>query len=122
MLPRTNILLPCAALLALAMAGCSSSGATKPQADTTYQAVFLDSGAVFFGQLQGLGTDYPVLTNAFYVQSVTNPETKQVSNVLVKRGKEWHSPDHMTLNAHHIIFVEPVTAGSTVAGLIAQSK
>ncbi|HEX4275956.1 MAG TPA: hypothetical protein VHZ74_11405 [Bryobacteraceae bacterium] len=41
---------------------------------------------------------------------MANPETKHVSSVLVKRGKDWHAQDRMTLNAHHIIFVEPVTA------------
>ena len=77
---------------------------------------------MFFGKLEGYGTDYPVLTSVFYVQSSTNPETKQVTNTLVKRGKEWHAPDRMVINARHIVFVEPVTAGSTVANLIAQLK
>jgi hypothetical protein len=62
------------------------------------------------------------MTDAFYVQTLTDPETKQTRNILVKRGKEWHAPDKMTLNAAHIIFVESVTAGSTVANLIAQAK
>lgn len=110
--------------LATALAGCGATatvGKTETKTDG-YQAVFLDSGAVFFGQLQGLGTDYPVLTSVFYVQSTTDPETKKTSSVLVKRGKEWHGPDKMTINAHHIVFVEPVTSGSTVANLIAQAK
>jgi hypothetical protein len=103
------------------LSGCGS--ASKPgKFDTAYQAVFLDSGVVFFGKLDGLGNEYPVLNSVFYVQSVTNPETKQVTNTLVKRGKEWHAPDRMVINARHIVFVEPVTAGSTVANLIAQLK
>jgi hypothetical protein len=101
--------------------GCSSTG-NRSKLDSTYQMVSLDSGAIFFGKLEGLGTDYPVLTDVYYVQSATNPETKQVSNVLVKRGKEWHAPDRMVLNAHHIVFAEPVTAGSIVANLIAQAQ
>ena len=52
--------------------------------------------------------------------SQTNPETKQVSNVLVKRGKELHGPDRMYLNANQIIFVEPVGSASKVAQLIAE--
>ena len=107
--------------LLILISGCGF--VSKPaKFETTYQAVFLDSGVVFFGKLEGLGTDYPVLSSVFYVQSSANAETKQVSNILVKRGKEWHSPDRMVLNARHIMFVEPVTAGSTVANLIAQLK
>ena len=47
---------------------------------------------------------------------------KQASNTLVQRGKEWHRADTMTINAQHVIFVEPVTTGSTVANLIDQAK
>ena len=28
---------------------------------------------------------------------MTDPQTKQISNILVKRGKEWHAPDRMIL-------------------------
>ena len=107
--------------VAFGFAGCGATAKSATKTDG-YQAVFLDSGAIFFGQLTGLGTEYPVMTNVFYVQNVTNPDTKQVSNVLVKRGKEWHGPEKMTVNAHHIIFVEPVTPGSQVANLIAEAK
>ncbi len=89
---------------------------------TPYQAVLLSNGSAYFGKLEGLGTPYPVLREVFYVQSVTNAETKQVSNVLVKRGKEWHAPDRMILNANMIVFVEPVTPGSRVAQLISEAK
>lgn len=105
-------------MFAVALVSCGNKVAIEPG----YQAVFLDSGAVFFGNLEGLGTPYPVLKNVFYVQSVTNSETKLTSNILVKRGKEWHGPDKMTINAQHVIFVEPVTKGSTVASLIEQAK
>jgi hypothetical protein len=83
-----------------------------------YSAVLLDNNSVYFGKVADLGSDYPVLTDVFYIQSTVNQETKQQSNILVKRGKEWHAPDKMILNARHIIMVEPVTDGSTVAKLI----
>jgi len=63
-----------------------------------------------------------VLTDVFYIQTTINQETKQQSNILLKRGKEWHAPDKMILNARHIIMIEPVTAGSKVANLIAQAN
>jgi hypothetical protein len=89
---------------------------------TPYQAVLLRNGSAYFGHLEGLGTPYPVLTEVFYVQNAQNPQTKQVSSILVKRGKEWHSPDRMILNADQIVLVEPVSPTSRVAQLIAQAK
>lgn len=89
---------------------------------TPYQAVLLSNGSAYFGRLEGLGTPYPVLRDVFYVQSSQDAATKRVSNVLVKRGKEWHSPDRMILNANTIVLVEPVSPGSRVAQLIAEAK
>jgi hypothetical protein len=89
---------------------------------TPYQAVLLTNGSAYFGQLEGLGTPFPVLKDVFYVQSSQDPQTKAVSNILVKRGKEWHSPDRMILNSNMIVLVEPVNPSSRVAQLIAQAK
>jgi len=87
---------------------------------TPYQAILLTNGSVYFGHLQEYGTSHPVLTDVFYVVSQTNAETKQVSNVLVKRGKELHEPDRMYINPSQIVFVETVGTNSTVAQHIAQ--
>lgn len=87
---------------------------------TPYQAVLLSNGSVYFGHLGGYGGHNPVLTDVYYVVSQTNPETKQVNNMLVKRGKELHEPDRMYLNPQSIVFVEPVGTNSKVAQLIAQ--
>jgi len=93
-----------------------------PEFKTPYQAVLLANGSVYFGKLSRAWSDYPVLTDVYYLQSVTNNDTKQTSNVLVKRGKEWHGPDHMVLNAKEIVLIEPVGESSKVAQLIAESK
>lgn len=90
--------------------------------DTPYQAVLLTNGSVYFGKLESYGTKFPVLRDVYYVQSGTNQETKQVTNILVKRGKELHSPDRMYLNPSQIILVEPVGTGSKVAQLIEEEK
>jgi hypothetical protein len=87
-----------------------------------FYAVLLNNNSVYFGKLQGLGSPYPVLTEVYYVQSTQNPETKAVSNILVKRGKEWHGPDRMVLNEKSIVFVEPVGPGSKVDDLIKESE
>jgi hypothetical protein len=96
--------------------------AGAPRFETQYQAVLLAGGQVYFGHLEGFGTPFPVLRDVFYVQSTVDPTTKNVSNILVQRGKEWHGPDRMYLNPGSIVLVEPVGADSQVAKLIAEKK
>jgi hypothetical protein len=93
----------------------------KVTMSTPYQAVLLSNGSAYFGRLKGLGTPFPVLTEVYYVQSHEDPQTKQVTNILVRRGKEWHGPDRMILNANMIVLVEPVNPSSRVAQLISQT-
>lgn len=112
-------------LTLLLLAGCQRqvlSPAGSALNPTQYEAVLLTNGSVYFGRLEGLGSPYPVLHDVYYVQSNVNPETKAVTNVLVKRGKEWHGPDRMIINERSIVFVEPVGPDSKVAQLIAESK
>lgn len=91
--------------------------------ETEYHVVVLANGQAFFGRISNLGSDYPTLENVFYIQPhLVNPETKQVANVLVKRGQEWHAPDRMILNRQTVMFIEPVKADSQVAKLIAEQN
>ncbi len=108
-------------VLALYVAGCSKSE-QKLEFKTEYQAVFLDNGQAFFGKVEGAGSPYPVLREAYYVQSQVSKENNQVTGILIKRGKEWHAPDMMYLNARHIILIEPVSPDSRVAQLISEAK
>jgi|HubBroStandDraft_1064217.scaffolds.fasta_scaffold210011_2 hypothetical protein len=89
---------------------------------STYQAVTLVNGQVFFGRLEGYGTSNPVLSEVYYVQSTINPQTKQQSNILTKRGKDWHGPDRMYINPQQIVIVEPVNPDSRVGELIKELK
>ncbi len=89
---------------------------------TPYQAVVLMNGSAYFGKLEGYGTPTPVLREVYYIVTQTNPETKQNSSVLVKRGKELHEPDRMYLNPAQVLWVEPVGPNSQVAKLIAQQS
>ena len=109
---------------ALVWSGCARrfTDQPAPPAGAGYSAALLANGAVYFGKLEGLGSPYPVLRDVYYVQSATDPETKKVTSILVKRGKEWHAPDRMLINDKSIVFVEPVGLGSKVAQLIAESK
>ena len=88
---------------------------------TPYQAVLLTNGSVYFGHLQDYGSPHPVLIEVYYVVTQTNPDTKQATSSLIKRGKELHEPDRMYLNPNQIVFVESVGMDSKVAQLIAQA-
>jgi hypothetical protein len=93
-----------------------------PALSTPYHAVALTNGQVFFGRIEALGTDYTVLRDVFYIQSRQNPDTKQVANVLIKRGGEWHAPDRMIINRQQVLLIEPVKEDSQVAKLIVEQN
>jgi hypothetical protein len=76
-----------------------------PEITTPYAAVLLDNNQVYYGKLANAGSAFPELTD-----------------VLVRRGNEFHGPDKMFLNARHIIMIEPVGPNSKVAQLIAEDK
>ncbi len=103
-------------------AGLYRHAATTPRLSTPYQAVLLTNGQAYFGRLERLGSSYLDLRDVFYIQSQVDQETNEAVNTLVKRGKEWHGPDRMILNADHVLFIEPVTPGSMVAKLIADAR
>lgn len=63
-----------------------------------------------------------MLHDVYYIQQSTDPQTKQVSNVLIRRGNEWHGPSETVLNSRHIVMVEPVGPGSKVAQLIEEQQ
>ena len=105
------------------MQGCEGEpfGNSPPvQFKTTYQAVFLDNGQVFFGKIENAESRFPLLRDVYYVQRVegTEEDKGQVKSMLIKRGSEWHGPDLMYLNSQHIVLIEPVDPDSRVAELI----
>ena len=112
-----------ASLLAI-LAGCGGWRHRQgPEVDpNAYSAVLLDNNQVYFGKLDKAGSRFPVLTDVYYIQSQANQETKAVTNILVRRGSEWHGPDRMILNARHILLIEPVGPKSKVAQLIEEDK
>lgn len=108
--------------IAILVMGWLSTRSHVVQFDKPYQAVLLSNGQVYYGRLEGYGTDHPVLREVYYVQSSVNPQTHEQSNILLKRGKEWHAPDRMYLNPSQILLVEPVGTDSKVADLIKDLK
>jgi hypothetical protein len=96
--------------------------ASAAKFDTPFQAILLDTGQVYYGKIEALDTAFPILREVYYVQSTTDASTKQVTNVLIRRGKEWHGPDYTVLNSRHIVMVEPVGPASKVAELISEQQ
>ena len=93
-----------------------------PEPGTSYQAVALMNGQVFFGRLDAGANDYLVLRDVFYIQARQNPDTRALANVLIKRGGEAHQPDRMMINRQQVLLVEPVKADSQIARLIAEQR
>lgn len=93
-----------------------------------FQAVFLNSGQVYFGKLSLLNTDYVKITDVFYLQSggssssLQSAGTSSDSNVsLVKLGCELHAPeDSMTISRSEITFWENLKANGQVVKSITQ--
>lgn len=120
---RTNIALLAFLILSAGLTGCERRHRHKgPEITTPYAAILLDNGQVYYGKLTKGGSNFPELTDVYYIQSQTNQETKAVTSVLVRRGNEWHGPDRMFLNQQHVILIEPVGANSKVAQLIEADK
>jgi hypothetical protein len=90
--------------------------------DTAYQAVLLDNAQVYYAKIERMDSEFTVLTDVYYVQNQVDPQTKQVKNILIRRGAEWHAPNRSAINTRHIIMIEPVTSGSQVAELINELK
>jgi hypothetical protein len=110
------------AVLAAALLSLQGCGGEKPSFGVEYQAVFMDNGQVFFGKMQGAGSRYPLLKEVYYIGRQASPDGKEVKNILIKRGNEWHAPDFMYVNSSHIVVIEPVAANSRVAQLIKEAK
>lgn len=109
-------------LLGSSILGCGCNFGDAPTMTTEYQAVFLDSGQIFFGKIENVGSKYPLLKDVYYIQRQEDTTTKQVRDTLIKRGNELHAPDIMYLNARHITVIESVTPNSKVYQLIKDAK
>ena len=90
----------------------------KPLLTTHYQAVTLENGNTFYGRIDHLGSDHPVLRNVFTVRAEIDAQTQQSRYVLVKRKDEINGADHMILPIQAIAFIEPVAPDSIIGRLI----
>ena len=96
-----------------------------------YQAVFLNSGAVYFGKLEILNSNYMRLTDVYYLQTktpdTTNPQPAASSTStnleLVKLGSELQGPtDEMIINKDQVTFFENLKSDGKVTQSIEKYK
>jgi len=113
------LILIVAGMFCLLIQGCDTA---KPSFTTEYQAIFMDNGQVFFGKIENAGGSYPLLRGVFYIGRQAGPDGKDVKNILIRRGNEWHGPEYMYINRQHIVVIEPVSPTSRVAQLIKEAK
>ncbi|UCH49671.1 MAG: hypothetical protein JSU95_07845 [Betaproteobacteria bacterium] len=92
----------------------------RPLLTTSYQAVTLTNGSVYYGRIDHLGSDHPVLRGAFSVQQESDPKTGEMRYVITKRTDGANGADHMIFPVTSIAFVEPVRADSTIGKLISK--
>ena len=94
--------------------------------NTKLQAVFLNTGQVYFGNVKLINSQYVVLDNIFYLQTNSNgtaaSTTTSKSNVsLVKLGCELHAPyDQMVINMQQVTFWENLQSNGQVAQAVAK--
>lgn len=123
------VLLVAVAIIILAIAGLtffSGDSEAKDIKKNNYQAVFLNNGQVYFGNIHALNSKYIDLQNIYYLQTNNNSTQQQSSsnNVsLVKLGCELHAPyDQMVINRDQVIFWENLKDSSQVVKAISDYK
>jgi hypothetical protein len=109
----------------LVFSGNSQAKAVKAG---SYQAVFLNNGQVYFGNIKAIGNKTFDLQNIYYLQTNggadTATQTTASTNVsLVKLGCELHAPvDQMLINSDQVIFWENIKDSGQVVKAIADYK
>lgn len=102
--------------------GCKQDDLKKTDFNTEYQVVLLAGGLGYFGKIEKIGQHYIEIKDVYYIQNMQNPETNQIDNILVKRGKEFHGPDRTYINTAHVLMIESVAPDSKLAQSIKALK
>lgn len=108
-------------LIALAVVSFGSNGSSEDKYVNSdkLQAVFLNTGQVYFGKITTLNNRYFVLTDIYYLQTSTSGTTQQNASTsvsLVKLGCELHEPyDKMVINRDQVTFWENLQDDGQVA-------
>lgn len=118
-------------LLAMMLFFNNQSGGTDAAPDpNAYQVTLLANDQVFYGKLHAVNSNYPYLTDVYYLKQQTPQVDKNGRQVggdkftVIKRGiDEIHAPsDKMYLSRDKIVYWENVGANSLVAQGIKADK
>lgn len=109
-------------LLAYMVVGGRNSNESKYVEEDKMQAVFLNGGQVYFGNIRNLNSKHLRLTDIYYlrVNQQVQPNQESTNNPndisLVKLGCELHGPkDEMLINREQIVFWENLKTDGQVA-------
>jgi len=111
------------AILTISASNNNTANESKYVDSNKLQAVFLNTGQVYFGNIKTLNSKYFVLTNIYYLQtnsSSTNSSASTSSSAnnvsLVKLGCELHRPyDQMVIERSEVTFWENLESSGQVA-------
>lgn len=110
------------AVITLIIIGSNGVKSESQYVDTgKLQAVFLNTGQVYFGHIKSLNNKYLRLTDIYYLQSSNSNASSSSSNAasnvtLVKLGCELHEPyDQMVINSDQVTFWENLQDNGQVA-------
>lgn len=109
------------AIIVLTVGGSNTDSENKFVDSSKLQAVFLNTGQVYFGNIKTLNSKYFVVKNIYYLQTSgggsTAANTSANSSVsLVKLGCELHRPeDQMVINRAQVTFWENLGDNGQVA-------
>lgn len=108
----------------------NDTGESKYVTSGKYQAVFLNGGQVYFGQITSLNNSYLRLQDIYYLrvnqtvqpnQDASSQNATQNDVSLVKLGCELHGPqDEMLINREQVIFWENLKEDGQVAKAVAE--
>jgi hypothetical protein len=110
--------------LILAISTDNSRNENKYVKADKLQAVFLNTGQVYFGKVKSINSQNVVLSNIYYLQTSNNGTSNAAAtnaNVsLVKLGCELHEPyDQMVINRDQVTFWENLQDNGQVAKAVA---
>jgi len=109
-------------LIYIAISNSNNSSQSSYIYKNKLQAVFLNTGQVYFGNIKKITPSYFVLDNIFYLQTNTtsNSKSSTPSVSLVKLGCELHAPyDQMIINASQVTFWENLKSNGKVSEAVA---
>lgn len=117
------------AAIAFTFARSSSSGEFKLVKNDKYQAVFLNNGQVYFGNIKNMDSKNLVLSNIYYLTQNTTTgsngqQTADGNYTLVKLGcQQIHDPyDQMVINRDQVTFWENLQDKGSVVSKINEFK